>query len=174
MCEDVTEVYEFCRHQGKSYVRPCLNGPHCDELVSVDLIIMSFCPYCFRMGVGVDDCGGDGGGDPEGSGTAHVESWVLHNRVLMDRLGHVDKRCLYRVVSSRALSGYEKIVDTARESGEIRRQTQDIPCSGHFQKERMSTIPSIIRTQGASSVGRLLEINFPPKRIPGPYIQWSL
>lgn len=59
MCEDVTEVYEFCRHPGKSYVRPCLNGPHCDELVSVDLIIMSFCPCCFQMGMSVDGYGGD-------------------------------------------------------------------------------------------------------------------
>ncbi|PGH21330.1 hypothetical protein AJ80_03381 [Polytolypa hystricis UAMH7299] len=47
MCEDVSELYEFCRHRGKSYVNACRNALDCDMLDTVDLIIMSFCPRCF-------------------------------------------------------------------------------------------------------------------------------
>ncbi len=50
MCEDVTEIYDFCRHRGKTYVRPCEDAIDCNDLEPVDVIIANFCPRCFRVG----------------------------------------------------------------------------------------------------------------------------
>ncbi|EEH17461.1 hypothetical protein PABG_00024 [Paracoccidioides brasiliensis Pb03] len=69
MCEDITEIYDFCRHRGESYVRPCLDGVDCEELISVDLIIMSFCPCCFGMAVD------NGQNEEEGGDCTGTQTW---------------------------------------------------------------------------------------------------